>query len=126
MTIEAQLERIATALENLASLPAPTVKPAETKKAAPKKKKAVEEPAPEPAPEPVATPAPAAAAEGNAPFSNQHELNQYITTSYKEMGPAKGAQIGNILQELGVDNVTKIAVEQYPEFYQKIEALKAS
>jgi hypothetical protein len=121
MTIEAQLERIAIALENLAAAPAPTVKPAETKKAASKKKK------PEAAPVEAAAPAPAPApAAGAAPFSNQHELNAYITTSYKEMGPEKGAQIGGILQQMGVDNVTKITVEQYPDFYKAIETLKAS
>jgi uncharacterized membrane protein len=123
MTIEAQLERIATALENLAAAPAPTVKPAETKKAAPKKKKPEAAPAEAAAPAPAPAPAPAA---GDAPFSNQHELNAYITTSYKEMGPEKGAQIGGILQQMGVDNVTKITVEQYPDFYKAIETLKAS
>lgn len=125
MTIEAQLERIATALENLAAAPAPTMKPAETKKAAPKKKKPEAAPVEAAAPAPTPAPAPAPAA-GDAPFSNQHELNAYITASYKEMGPEKGAQIGGILQQMGVDNVTKITVEQYPDFYKAIETLKAS
>ena len=51
-------------------------------------------------------------------------MNTYVMAAYKEMGPEKGAQIGNVLQQIGVKAVTELQPEHYEQFHAAIEALK--
>ena len=123
MSLENTIERIASALEEIAKrlnnveqypldLGASTKKP--------------EVPQPVVTPGPAATPPPPPQPTGpQAPFSTQAELNNYVMESYSAMGPAKGANIQGLLAELGFQKVTDIPVEKYALFYQKMEELKS-
>jgi 3-oxoacyl-ACP reductase-like protein len=111
MAIETLLERIAVALEALASQPAPTAAPA---------------PAPAPAPAAAPAPAPVAPATTNLPFADAKGLIAYITEAYQSMGPEKGMQIQSIMQNMGVDNINNLPAEQYSQFYTAVEQLKAA
>ena len=51
-------------------------------------------------------------------------MNTYVMAAYKEMGPEKGAQIGNILQQMGVKAVTELTPANYEQFHTAVEALK--
>jgi len=118
MTIEKTLERIASALETIA----------ENTKAAPAPV-ATAAPAPEPKPEPAAAPAPnpaPAAPAVDVPFTDSASLNQYVMGAYTEMGAEKGAKIANVLTGMGIQNIKEITPDRYAEFYQGVEALKAS
>lgn len=99
-----------------------------------------------PAPAPVAAPAPAPAAAQMpappsfaapqqpqfaapaaapaAPFADSAGLIAYVMAAYKEMGPQKGAQIQNVLTNIGVQNINDVKPEQYGAVYQGVEALK--
>jgi hypothetical protein len=117
MSLESTLERIAVALEKLASSSQPLAA-AEPAPAPAPKLAAVANTAPAPAPEPVAAVAP------KARWASQAEVNTYVMAAYKEMGPEKGAQIGNVLQQIGVKAVTELQPEHYEQFHTAIEALK--
>ncbi len=85
-------------------------------------------PAPEPvAPAPVA-PAPVAPAPvapvATAPVIDGASLVSYVMGVYRQIGPAKGAGIQNVLTSLGAVNLTDVKPEQYAAFYAGIEALK--
>ena len=71
----------------------------------------------------AAAPAPVAPA---APFATPQELMQYVMTAYQAMGPAKGAQIQQILTHLGCTNINEVKPEQYGQLHTHIEQLKAS
>ena len=98
--------------------------------------------APPAAPVPVATPAPVVAAApvmppppvfataptpaANAlPFTDANSLVAYVMGVYKQIGPQKGAGIQNVLNGLGVVNLTDVKPEMYAQFHAGIEALKA-
>ena len=95
-------------------------------------------PAPEPAaPAPVAV-APAApvmppppvftsatAAPSALPFTDGASLVSYVMGVYRQIGPAKGAGIQDVLTSVGAINLTDVKPEQYAAFYAGVEALKA-
>ena len=117
MSLETILERMTVALEKIAAsgqtivaAPAPVPQPAA--------------PAPVPTPAPAPTPAPVPTAAPAARWASQAEVNTYVMAAYKEMGPEKGAQIGNILQQIGVKAVTELTPANYEQFYTAVEALK--
>lgn len=74
---------------------------------------------------PPAFTAPAApAAPAGAPFSDGQGLIAYVMAAYKEMGPAKGANIQGVLTSLGYQNINDVKPEHYAGLYQGVEALK--
>ncbi len=95
------------------------------------------EPAPVASPAPVAAapampappsfvapaPAPAPAATG-APFSDPKGLIDYVMSSYKALGAAKGAQIQGVLTGLGYQNINDVKPEHYAALHTGVEALK--
>ena len=76
-----------------------------------------------PAPPSFAAPAPAPVAP-SAPFSDGQGLIAYVMAAYKEMGPAKGANIQGVLTSLGYQNINDVKPEHYAALYQGVEALK--
>ena len=76
-----------------------------------------------PAP-PTFQPVPAAPAPAGAPFSDPKGLIDYVMTSYKNLGPQKGAQIQKVLTDLGYGNINDVKPEHYGSLYQGVEALK--
>ncbi len=59
-----------------------------------------------------------------APFTDGKGLIDYVMTAYKEMGAEKGAQIQNVLVEMGLQNVNELRPTEYDAFFAKVEALK--
>jgi hypothetical protein len=81
-----------------------------------------------PAPPVFAPPAPAApvaAALPKAPFTDQKSLIDYVMSSYKTLGVAKGAQIQQVLVSLGHQNINDVKPENYDALFAGVEALKA-
>jgi hypothetical protein len=91
-----------------------------------------------PAPAPVAAPAPVVAmpappsfapvapapAPTGAPFSDPKGLIDYVMSSYKALGPQKGAQIQTVLTGLGYGNINDVKPEHYGALFAGVEALK--
>ncbi len=73
---------------------------------------------------PPAFTAPAAPVAPSAPFSDGQGLIAYVMAAYKEMGPAKGANIQGVLTSLNYQNINDVKPEHYPALYQGVEALK--
>lgn len=99
--------------------PAPVAAPAPAPVAAPAPAPAM------PAPPTFVAPAPAPAPTG-APFTDGKGLIDYVMTSYKALGPQKGAQIQNVLTSLAYTNISDVKPEHYAALYQGVEALKAA
>ena len=68
---------------------------------------------------PVAAPVPT-----GAPFSDPKGLIEFVMTSYKNLGPAKGAGIQGVLTGLGYQNINDVKAEHYAALFAGIEALK--
>lgn len=77
-------------------------------------------------PPPTFQPAPAAAAPAGAPFSDQKGLIDYVMTSYKALGPQKGAEIQKVLTGLGYGNINDVKPEHYGALHAGVEALKGA
>ena len=121
-----------TAAAPVAPAPAPVVQAAPVPVAAPAPAP-VAAPAPAPvaaapampappsfvAPAPVAAPAPA-----GAPFSDGKGLIDYVMSSYKALGPQKGAMIQGVLVNLGYQNINDVKPEHYAALHTGVEALK--
>ena len=124
-----------TAAAPVAPAPAPVVQAAPAPVAAP---------APAPVAAPVAAPAPVAAAPAmpappsfvaaapapvaavvGAPFSDGKGLIDYVMSSYKALGPQKGAMIQGVLVNLGYQNINDVKPEHYGALFAGVEALKA-
>ena len=73
----------------------------------------------------VAAPVVAAPAPIGAPFTDGKGLIDYVMSSYKAMGPQKGAQIQSVLTGLGYQNINDVKPEHYGALFQGIEQLKA-
>lgn len=73
-------------------------------------------------PPPVFTSAPAAPSA--LPFTDGASLVSYVMGVYRQIGPAKGAGIQDVLTSVGAVNLTDVKPEQYAAFYAGIEALK--
>jgi len=70
-------------------------------------------------------PAPAAAPVGpTAPFTDGAGLINYVMAVYKEIGPAKGAQIQGVLTSLGYQNINDVNPGHYGALFAGVEALK--
>jgi hypothetical protein len=80
-----------------------------------------------PAPPVFAPPAPVAPAATlpKAPFTDQKSLIDYVMSSYKTLGVAKGAQIQQVLVSLGYQNINDVKPENYDALFAGVEALKA-
>lgn len=84
----------------------------------------VTEPPAMPAPPVFAVPAPVAAPAASAPFSDPKGLIGYVMEAYKNLGPAKGAQIQQVLVSLGYQNINDVKAEHYGALFAGVEALK--
>lgn len=136
MSIEKNLDRIATALEAIVELesrgrvsfepapaeplpipvpmnPNPFVTPEEQFPAAPAA----------PAPAPAVPAAPAVPSGPAAPFTDHKGLSAYVMGKYRTLGPVKGALIQNVLSEIGCKNINEVKPEMYGTFFQKVEAI---
>lgn len=103
----------------VAPAPAPVIPPAPAPVAV------VAPPAPAmPAPPTFNAPAPAPVASG-VPFSDQKGLVTYVMGAYQSMGPQKGAQIQQVLLQMGCQSINEVKPEQYAALYAGVEALKA-
>ena len=131
MTIESKLDALTAAINNLAAAYAGK----HTAVAVPAPVAPVQQPAAPPvalAPAPAMPPPPAftmptAASAPTAPavpFSDAKGLLGYVMESYKTLGPAKGANIQNVLTGLGVANINDVKPEMYPALFAGVEALK--
>ena len=60
----------------------------------------------------------------NAPFTDPKGLIDFVMTSYKNLGPAKGAGIQGVLTGLGYQNINDVKAEHYAALFSGIEALK--
>lgn len=76
-----------------------------------------------PAP-PTFQPAPPTPAPTGAPFSDPKGLIDYVMSSYKALGPQKGAQIQQVLTGLGYGNINDVKPEHYGALFAGVEALK--
>lgn len=76
-----------------------------------------------PAP-PVFAAVPVAAPAASAPFSDPKGLIGYVMEAYKTLGPAKGAQIQQVLVSLGYQNINDVKAEHYGALFAGVEALK--
>ena len=86
---------------------------------------------PAPVPMPATMPAPptfiapaAAPAPTAAPFTDGKGLIDYVMSSYKALGAAKGALIQGVLTGLGYQNINDVKPEHYAALVAGIEALK--
>jgi len=78
-----------------------------------------------PAPPVFEVPAPAPAPTlPKAPFVDQKGLIDYVMSSYKTLGVAKGAQIQQVLVSLGHQNINDVKPENYDALFAGVEALK--
>jgi hypothetical protein len=78
-----------------------------------------------PAPPAFVAPAPVAAPVATgAPFSDGKGLIDYVMGAYKALGAAKGAQIQNVLVNLGYQNINDVKPEHYGRLFAGVEALK--
>ena len=79
-----------------------------------------------PAPPVFEVPAPAPAPTlPKAPFVDQKGLIDYVMSSYKTLGVAKGAEIQQVLVSLGHQNINDVKPENYDALFAGVEALKA-
>ena len=62
--------------------------------------------------------------QGGAPFSDPKGLIDFVMTSYKNLGPVKGAGIQGVLTGLGYQNINDVKPEHYAALFSGIEALK--
>ena len=62
--------------------------------------------------------------QNGAPFSDPKGLIEFVMTSYKNLGPAKGAGIQGVLTGLGYQNINDVKAEHYAALFSGIEALK--
>lgn len=134
MSLEAKIELLTEAVTRLidtinsqASIVAPTVQPAQVAQV--KEPEVVQEvvqvaaPVAMPAPPTFVAPVPEAQPTG-APFTDGKGLIDYVMNAYKSMGAQKGAQIQNVLVQLGYQNINDVKPEHYGALHQGIEALK--
>jgi len=134
MSLEAKIEDLTAAIHALVAamgarpVVAPTAAPAAPALVAP----TPATPAPVaaapamPAPPVFAPPAPVAPAATlpKAPFTDQKSLIDYVMSSYKTLGVAKGAQIQQVLVSLGHQNINDVKPENYDALFAGVEALK--
>lgn len=79
-----------------------------------------------PAPPAFVDLAPPAPTTSGAPFTDTKGLIEYVMGVYKALGPQKGAQIQNVLTQLGYQNINDVKPEHYGALHTGIEALKVA
>lgn len=154
MSLEAKIENLSAVIEKLISVlesnaVTPTVKetPAAPLAApvsvtptnsAPSVQTAPAAPQAAPAPAPTQMPAPPvfapvaapevaqAMSEQKAPFDDGKGLVDYVMKAYREMGPAKGANIQKVLVLAGYQNINDVKPEHYYEVWTGIEKLRTA
>lgn len=62
--------------------------------------------------------------QNGAPFTDPKGLIDFVMTSYKNLGPAKGAGIQGVLTGLGYQNINDVKAEHYAALFCGIESLK--
>ena len=77
-----------------------------------------------PAPPSFVTPQAVFVPQNGAPFTDPKGLIDFVMTSYKNLGPAKGAGIQGVLTGLGYQNINDVKAEHYAALFSGIEALK--
>ena len=102
-----------TAVAHVAPAPAPVVQAAPA---------APQMPAPPAFVAPAVVAAPVAT---GAPFTDGKGLIDYVMSSYKALGPQKGAMIQGVLVNLGYQNINDVKPEHYGALFAGVEALKA-
>lgn len=126
MTIEAKIEALTAAVVALTATlgnRTPTVAVAAVAAPVPAPVAAPVAPvAAMPAPPTFVAPPPAAPA--GAPFSDPKGLMDYVMSSYKALGPQKGAQIQGVLGSIGASTINEVRPEQYAALFAGVEALK--
>ena len=131
MSLEAKIDALTAAVTALPAVLAGRAAPTVAAAPAP----VAVAPAPVAAPVPVAPPvvampapptftAPPPAAPAGAPFSDAKGLMDYVMSSYKALGPQKGASIQQVLTGLGVSTINEVKPEQYAALFAGVEALK--
>jgi hypothetical protein len=75
-------------------------------------------------PSPPTFVAPPPAAPAAAPFSDPKGLMDYVMSSYKALGPQKGAQIQGVLGSIGASTINEVRPEQYAALFAGVEMLK--
>ena len=75
-----------------------------------------------PSPPSFVAPAPTAAI--SAPFHDAKGLMDYVMSSYKALGPQKGAQIQGVLGSIGASTINEVRPEQYAALFTGVEMLK--
>ena len=125
MTIEAKIEALTAAVVALTAALGnrmPTVAAVATPVAAPAPVAPAVAVVPMPAPPTFVAPPPAAPA--GAPFHDAKGLMDYVMSSYKALGPQKGAQIQGVLGSIGASTINEVRPEQYAALFTGIEMLK--
>jgi len=125
MTIESKLDSLTAAIVALVAVldRTPTVAAAPVAAPVPAPAPVVAAPiAAMPAPPTFVAPPPAAPA--GAPFSDAKGLMDYVMSSYKALGPQKGAQIQQVLGSIGASTINEVRPEQYAALFTGVEALK--
>lgn len=134
MSLEQKIDDLTHAITTLIGVLAQkpeTVKPAPAPVAAPivaAPAPVVTPPVPAPVPAPVMPPPPTFAAPAPAaalPFNDTKSLIGWVMGVYQALGPAKGAQIQQVLVGLGCANINDVKPEQYAALHAGVEALKA-
>jgi hypothetical protein len=77
-----------------------------------------------PAPPSFVTPQAVFVPQNGAPFTDPKGLIDFVMTSYKNLGPAKGAGIQGVLTGLGYQNINDVKAEHYAALFSGIESLK--
>lgn len=126
------LEKVASVVVSVASVipkpapvvVAPVVEPAPVAIPVVESKPVVQAPV-MPAPPSFAAPVVAPVVPGTAPFSDPKGLIDFVMSSYKALGPVKGAGIQGVLTGLGYQNINDVNPAHYGALFTGIEALKA-
>ena len=133
MTIESKLDSLTAAIVALVAVldRTPTVAAAPVAAPVPAPAPVVAAPIAAPVAAPVAAMpapptfvAPPPAAPAGAPFSDPKGLMDYVMSSYKALGPQKGAQIQQVLGSIGASTINEVRPEQYAALFTGVEMLK--
>ena len=62
--------------------------------------------------------------QNGAPFTDPKGLIDFVMTSYKNLGPAKGAGIQSVLTGLGYQNINDVKPDHYAALFAGVEGLK--
>jgi hypothetical protein len=69
----------------------------------------------------VSAPAPAQAA---VPFTDTPGLVQYTMSKYQQLGQEKGAKIQDVLNAMGLTNLSDVAPDHFATYFAQVEAIQ--